>query len=63
MRDVTPTALQLIQKHSSTSAVIVHFGINDIENQQSEILKGDFMHLVDSLLDTGKQVIIYETPR
>ncbi len=62
VKDITPTALQLIQQHSSASAVIVQAGTNDIKYQQSEILKGDFMGLVDSLLDTGKQIIISGCP-
>ncbi len=58
VKDNTPTALQLIQQHSSASAVVVQAGTNNIKNRQSEILKGDFVSLVDSLLDTRKQVII-----
>ncbi|KAL7375246.1 hypothetical protein ABVT39_014275 [Epinephelus coioides] len=33
-------------------------GINDLRNQQSEVLKQDFVSLVDRLLDMGKWLII-----
>ncbi|KAL7406155.1 hypothetical protein ABVT39_014107 [Epinephelus coioides] len=44
--------------HSSASTLVLEAVINDLRNQQSEVLKQDFISLVDRLLDTGKRLII-----
>ncbi|KAL7389653.1 hypothetical protein ABVT39_007802 [Epinephelus coioides] len=52
------SALQLAARHSSASSLVLEAGINNLRNQQSEVLKQDFISLVDRLLDTGKRLII-----
>ena len=52
VKEVASSALKLSEQHS------VEAGINNNKNQQSEVLKQDFVSLVDRLLDTGKRLII-----
>ncbi|KAL7385225.1 hypothetical protein ABVT39_017926 [Epinephelus coioides] len=52
------SALQLTARHSLASTLVLEAGINDLRNQQSEVLKQDFISLVDRLLDTGKRLIM-----
>lgn len=47
-----------VETHHRTSAIVVRFGTDALVHHQSETLKQDFMHLVNSLLDTGKQCIM-----
>ncbi|TWW54216.1 hypothetical protein D4764_0264650 [Takifugu flavidus] len=56
--EVTSSALQLSAQHPSASTLVLEAGINDLKFQQSEVLKQDFISLVDRLLDTGKRLII-----
>ncbi|TWW76593.1 hypothetical protein D4764_13G0012550 [Takifugu flavidus] len=56
--EVTSSALQLSAQHPSASTLVLEAGINDLKFQQSEVLKQDFISLVDCLLDTGKRLII-----
>ncbi|KAL7396572.1 hypothetical protein ABVT39_008074 [Epinephelus coioides] len=56
--EVASSALQLTARHSSPSTLVLEASINDLRNQQSEVLKQDFISLVDRLLDTGKWLII-----
>ncbi|TWW62678.1 hypothetical protein D4764_04G0013250 [Takifugu flavidus] len=56
--EVTSSALQLSAQHPSASTLVLEPGINDLKFQQSEVLKQDFISLVDRLLDTGKRLII-----
>ena len=58
VKEVTSSALKLCTQHSSASTLVLEAGINDIKNQQSEVLKREFISLVDRLLDTGKRLII-----
>ncbi|KAL7402648.1 hypothetical protein ABVT39_017917 [Epinephelus coioides] len=58
VNEVASSALQLTARHSSASTLVLEGGINDLRNQQSEVLKQDFISLVDRLLDTGKRLII-----
>ncbi|KAL7395365.1 hypothetical protein ABVT39_015160 [Epinephelus coioides] len=56
--EVASSALQLTARHSSASTLVLEAGINNLRNQQSEVLKQDFISLVDRLLDMGKRLII-----
>ena len=56
--EITSSALQLSAQHNSASTLVLEAGINDLKNHQSEVLKQDFVSLVDRLLDTGKRLII-----
>ncbi len=58
INDVKSAALHLSDQYSSVPTLVVEAGVNDIKNQRSEELKQDFIRLVESLLDTGKQVIV-----
>ncbi|KAL7370818.1 hypothetical protein ABVT39_012048 [Epinephelus coioides] len=58
VNEVASSALQLTARHNLASTLVLETGINDLRNQQSEVLKQDFISLVDRLLDTGKQLII-----
>ncbi|KAL7405429.1 hypothetical protein ABVT39_000372 [Epinephelus coioides] len=58
VNEVASSALQLTIQHSSASTLVLEAGINDLRNQQAEVLKQDFISLVDRLLDTGKWLII-----
>lgn len=40
------------------STLVIEAGVNGMKNQRSEELKEDFTHLVDTLLVTGKQVVV-----
>ena len=57
VKDVNSSATQLLKDHHSASVVVVRVGTNDIHHQQSEILREDFICLVDIVLDSGKQLI------
>ncbi|TWW74414.1 hypothetical protein D4764_14G0004170 [Takifugu flavidus] len=50
--------IQLSAQHPSASTLVLEAGINNLKFQQSEVLKQDFIFLVDRLLDTGKRLII-----
>ena len=56
--EVTSSALKLSKEHSAASTLVLEASINDLKNQQSEILKRDYVSVVDRLLDTGKRLII-----
>ncbi|KAL7378551.1 hypothetical protein ABVT39_015497 [Epinephelus coioides] len=58
VNEAASSTLQLTARHSSASTLVLEAGINDLRNQQSEVLKQDFISLVDCLLDTGKRLII-----
>lgn len=58
VNDIKSAALRLSDQCSSVSTLVIEAGVNDIKKQRSEELKVDFARLVDSLLDTGKQVIV-----
>ncbi len=55
VKEITSSALLLVDQHDSASAVVIEAGVNDCKFQQSELLRKEF---VDSLLDTGKQCFI-----
>ncbi|CAJ1066374.1 uncharacterized protein LOC121656406 [Xyrichtys novacula] len=47
-------------------SVVAHVGSNDLHLQQSEKLRNDFIQLIDSILDVGKQCVIsgpFPSPR
>ncbi|KAM3862309.1 interphotoreceptor matrix proteoglycan 2 [Diretmus argenteus] len=52
VKDITSSALQVLNQHSSAAAVVLEAGLNDLKYQQSELLKEDFTRLAVSLLDT-----------
>ena len=58
VKEVASSALQLSEQHSLASTLVQEAGINNLKNQQSEVLKRDYISLVDRLLDTGKWQII-----
>ena len=58
VNEVASSALKLSEQHSLASTLVLEAGINDLKNQQSEVLKQDYISLVDRLLDTGKRLII-----
>ena len=58
VKDIASSALQLLNQHSSAATVVLEAGLNDLKHQWSELLKTDFIRLTDSLLDTGKNIII-----
>ncbi len=62
VNDIKFSALHLCDQYRSVSTLVLEAGVNDIRNQRSEELKDDFAHLVDTLLDTGKQLIILSEP-
>ncbi|XP_030257363.1 extracellular calcium-sensing receptor-like [Sparus aurata] len=58
INEVASSALLLSAQHNSASKLVLEASINDLKKHQSEVLKQDFVSLVDRLLDMGKQVII-----
>ncbi len=58
INDISSVAKLLSDWHRSASTLVIEAGVNDIKNQRSEELKEDYTRLVDSLLDTGKQLVI-----
>ena len=58
VNEVASSALQLSEQHSSASMLVLEAGINNLKKQRSELLKRDYVSLVDRLLDTGKRLII-----
>lgn len=55
---VISSAQHLSNLCRSVSTLVFEAGVNDIKNKWSEDLKVDFSCIADSLLDTGKQLII-----
>ncbi|KAL7389827.1 hypothetical protein ABVT39_010506 [Epinephelus coioides] len=51
--EVASSALQLTARHSSASTLVLEVSINDLRNQQSEVLKQDFISLVERLIISG----------
>ena len=58
VNNIITAALHLSAQYRSASVLVLEAGVNDIKIQQSEALKEDFTRLVDTLLDTGKQLIL-----
>ena len=58
VKEVASSALLLSAQHNSASKLVLEASINNLKRHQLEVLKQDFISLVDCLLDTGKQVII-----
>lgn len=47
--DVTKKVPSVLSEHKNLSNVVLHIGVNDIRQRKSEILKRDFISLVDSV--------------
>ena len=58
VKEVASSALKLSEQHSAASTLVLKAGINNLKNHQLEVLKWDYVSLVDRLLDTGKRLII-----
>ena len=56
--DILEQIPNLLADYPHVKKVVVHVGTNDTANQQSELLKRDFIHLFNSLKVCGKQVFI-----
>lgn len=56
--DVQSNVPAALLQYPSASTVVVHVGSNDIQLQQSEKLKSDFISLINTLKNTGKKYTI-----
>lgn len=58
VNDILAELPSLLSQYTSIKKVVVHVGTNDLPQQQSELLKCDFMHLFKILKLSGKEVFI-----
>ena len=47
--DINQKLATIILEHPKISQIIVHAGLNDIQREQSELLKRDYADLLDTL--------------